>query len=292
VDHVVKCQIYHDQRIKVDAIVDGFTITGGRAESPGEDSGGGLLIVSGNLAVSNCRFEDNTAKSAGGAIHCEPRGAFVLSSSVLARNSALLGGAISIETSPGPEITALLWNSVIADNAAVQGAAFYCQTEVTDATFEQAPISIANCTIAENTADTGGRPPLSVAMYNLDCVVQVHNTILWNDQIPEINTVDPLILSIEFSDVQGGVDGIGESNIDQDPAFVDSIAEDFQLQSGSPCIDAASIDLAPPLDMDGNQRIDDPTAPNTGQGPPWADIGAHEHLPRQPPIVVTWKISP
>lgn len=59
----------------------------------------------------------------------------------------------------------------------------------------------------------------------------------------------------------------------------DAAAGDFHLLPGSPCIDAADGTAAPALDMDGSPRVDDPDSPNSGVGPPWADIGAFEHLP-------------
>jgi len=52
------------------------------------------------------------------------------------------------------------------------------------------------------------------------------------------------------------------------------------LQPGSPCIDAADGTVAPEFDFLGNARVDDPGSPNTGLGPPWADIGAFEYQPQ------------
>jgi hypothetical protein len=54
---------------------------------------------------------------------------------------------------------------------------------------------------------------------------------------------------------------------------------DPRLQPGSPCIDAADGPVAPEFDLDGNARVDDPATDNTGLGPPWADMGAHEYQP-------------
>jgi hypothetical protein len=69
-------------------------------------------------------------------------------------------------------------------------------------------------------------------------------------------------------------------SISADPLFADAANGDFRLTAGSPCIDAADGDAAPPRDYDGFPRIDDPaTNPNTGAGTPdYADIGAHEFL--------------
>jgi hypothetical protein len=39
-----------------------------------------------------------------------------------------------------------------------------------------------------------------------------------------------------------------------DPLFVDPSAGDFRLQTGSPAIDAASVEEAPAADFDGSPR--------------------------------------
>jgi hypothetical protein len=52
---------------------------------------------------------------------------------------------------------------------------------------------------------------------------------------------------------------------------------DLHLGAGSPCIDAADASSGPKRDAGGGYRYDDPAAPNTGNGPPWADMGALEH---------------
>ena len=71
-----------------------------------------------------------------------------------------------------------------------------------------------------------------------------------------------------------GVNG----NISADPKFVDTANGDFHLQVGSPAIDAGTSDGAPLLDLEGRQRFDDPSTPNTGGGTmPYYDMGALEY---------------
>ncbi|MDY0004444.1 MAG: DUF4215 domain-containing protein [Polyangia bacterium] len=50
---------------------------------------------------------------------------------------------------------------------------------------------------------------------------------------------------------------------------------DLRLSPASPCIDAGDGASAPPLDIEGQPRIDGP-GPNVGLGPPWVDMGAYE----------------
>jgi hypothetical protein len=71
--------------------------------------------------------------------------------------------------------------------------------------------------------------------------------------------------SVTYSLVQGGYAGSG--NIDSDPLFVDPDENDYQLQEGSPAIDAGTTgDNIPTDDLLGNPRDDNP------------DMGAYEWL--------------
>ena len=122
-------------------------------------------------------------------------------------------------------------------------------------------------------------------MYGGYLLADVRNCIFWGD-VP--NEVVGSGANAEYSNVQGGFTGTG--NIDADPLFVDpdgadniagNLDDDFRLQAGSPCIDAADGDAASAFDLDGNARADDPaTVPNTGAGTPdFADMGAYEYQP-------------
>jgi parallel beta-helix repeat protein len=87
-------------------------------------------------------------------------------------------------------------------------------------------------------------------------------------------------VTVMYSDVQGGADGIsvsgtqstvtwGAGNVDADPLLADPENLDFRLLSGSPAIDTADSGFAPPDDLDGNPRP-------AGPAP---DIGAYEFIP-------------
>jgi len=64
-----------------------------------------------------------------------------------------------------------------------------------------------------------------------------------------------------------------------DPLFADRAAGDFHLLAGSPAIDSGTSAPGdyPATDLEGGSRVNDDSAPNTGQGPTaWYDMGAFE----------------
>jgi len=67
--------------------------------------------------------------------------------------------------------------------------------------------------------------------------------------------------------------------IGADPMFANPSLGDFHLLPGSPAIDSANSGANghPPLDLEGNPRVDDPAVSNSGIGPrPFDDRGAYE----------------
>jgi hypothetical protein len=139
---------------------------------------------------------------------------------------------------------------------------------------------IANCTITGNTA-----PSASAAVYlMLEPMVSIKNSILWGNSPREILIAsgEPSHLTVSYSNVSGGYTGTG--NINANPLFADVAAHNFDLSSGSPCIDAADNTAVPAgvtLDILGRPRfVNDPAKPDTGAGsPPIVDMGAYEYQP-------------
>jgi len=152
-------------------------------------------------------------------------------------------------------------NNVFARNAAVLGAGVLLSGGSSTAT---------GCTFHGNAATAAGG-----AVYVWTGSFELDSSILWDNPPYELGWIDletPPVVA--YSDVMGSFPG--EGNIDADPLFADAVGDDFHLQAGSPCIDAANGETAPETDKDGNARVDDPDSPNTGLGPPWADMGAFE----------------
>lgn len=131
---------------------------------------------------------------------------------------------------------------------------------------------IANNTIANN--DASGYMHTA---YGIECNVNsnpiIINTIIWgNDYAFDISgNSSP---TISYSLIQGDsllssiIDG-GNNILNQDPLFLDEANENYQLQTGSPCINAGNngIENLPETDILGNPRISGSSV----------DMGAYEY---------------
>jgi fibronectin type 3 domain-containing protein len=96
------------------------------------------------------------------------------------------------------------------------------------------PVFVNN-TIADNSGAGIVSDPANPAL-------AVRNTILWNNAGGSLTGA----FAVTYSDVQGGVTGTG--NLDLDPLFVDPAGGDYHLDLLSPCIDAG--DPNDPYDAD------------------------------------------
>jgi predicted outer membrane repeat protein len=258
-------------------------------DNTAEQGGGGMKVEGAPVQITGCAFEHNQANS-GGAIKFtgDLDGSGIEHCSFIA-NEALSGGALSVV-----EHMLSIWWAVFEDNSALgPGGAImlgnHGDADIHSAVFRgnqavgaggairvtgtDSCLDICNSTFASNSTELLSGGALSSGS---DLGGTVLNTVLWGNEPDEIevSSGDP---SITYCDVEGGYSGAG--NIDADPLFVDLDGGDLHLQAGSPCIDAADGPSAPGSDLDGNPLMDAPDTPNTGIGPPWADIGAFEYQP-------------
>jgi len=259
-------QVYHVVFSDGDGVIDGFTVTGGRADSEepeGADMGGGIFLATGQALVANCTIVGNSATYGGGGVAVGY--GWGSSEAVSERHPTITGctfadnaGKALYSSSATPIITRCLFH----DNA--DGA-----IQVDDSL-----MTITSCTFDHN----GDQPGNAIEAYGAATYLgPVTNVVAWSDLGQPILDEAHEFLEVSLSDVRGGFPGDG--NIDEDPQFVDATGGDYRLGAGSPCIDAASGEVAPEFDLDGYPRVDDPDAPNTGIGPPWADMGAYELQP-------------
>ena len=144
-------------------------------------------------------------------------------------------------------------------------------------------VQVINCTLDQNLVgvdqhDNGATLTVqnsiianSIQGSSLDFSVNFSNCDLWSSYGASANP--------------SGVIG-SNGNVSADPKFVNEAQQDYRLNYGSPCIDAASGALAPPSDFAGDPRYNDPrTSPKTGLPDAlgnYPDMGAFEFVETAP----------
>ena len=142
----------------------------------------------------------------------------VLTGFTIRNGSTSYGAGIYIRES-SPTLENLI---ITANHATHRGGGVYCT--------QNSNPTLSHVTIAGNTADDDYSGIHAFDESNPTVV----NSILWGNNPPDIS--DRVLIS--FSDVQGGFEG--EGNSDVDPLFGDADRGDFNLTENSPCIDAGS----------------------------------------------------
>lgn len=143
---------------------------------------------------------------------------------------------------------------------------------------------MSNCTFVNNTS-----PGTSIPVYIRGSKFHMYNCILYDNNMPNFwvtyTETHNSELYINHSLIEGGEESItvttGASleydtatNIDADPVFTGVGENPYQIDYGSPCIDAGTLDLPsflkiPELDLAGNPRVVGPAI----------DMGAYEWNP-------------
>jgi predicted outer membrane repeat protein len=276
------------------AILDGFTVTAGKAD--GSDShphGGGMYIYTSTLTLQNLTFSGNSA-SGGGGMYTE-NGNLTLTNVTFSNNSADYGSGGGIFNKGG---TLTATNVTFIDNYALfGGGGIY--------SYRSARIVLANGVFIRNSSYSGGgisntdRSDItlmnvtfsgnSARWYGSGMYIyfwsraSLTHVILWDNTAPtgsEIYSSETFSPTIAYSDIQGcGGSGSGwksecgadeGGNIDADPLFVNAAAGDLHLQPNSPAIDAGKEEMLPSTlttDRDGRPRISRITV----------DMGAYEY---------------
>ncbi len=290
--------------------------------------GGGVFNYDGSPTVTNCTFSGNSASS-GGGMHNRCASPTLTNCTFSGNNSAGFGGkggGMRNNVYSRPTLT----NCTFSGNSAPYGGGMHNNYDSTptliNCTFSgnsavyngggmgnttSSSPTLTNCTFSGNSAGSSGGGMAN----NSNSTAIVTNCILWGDSAPtgaEIILMTypgifpfsyPSTLTISYSDVQGGAEGVyletgctlnwGTGNIAADPLFADA---DLRLSAGSPCINAGSNAALPPdtadldgdgdttepipLDLDGNARIFNGVV----------DMGAYESE-GQGPSVITVEID-
>ncbi len=204
------------------AVLDGFTITGGKAQGDLWDGyGGGMLNIGGSPTVSNVTFSGNSAWVDGGGMVNALTSNPTLTNVTFSGNSAASGGGM-ISGQSNPTLTNVTFSG---NSASLTGGAMYNNASNPN---------IVNSILWGNTAPSG----------------------------PQIMNVSGSSPAVTYSDIQGGYAGTGNINSDpkfmRNPNPGMSDYGDLRLQPGSPAIDAGSNAAVPSgvtTDRDGSPRI-------------------------------------
>ncbi len=251
--------------------IDGFTIINGTGTYDNSYLGyfgGGIYDNNASPTVSNCIFTKNSA--IGGGIANRWGSSPTVSNCVFYANSGCGGGMANFWNS-SPTVNNCIFYSNSAPNGGTGAMTNFkwCSPTVTNCIFysnsapngagmynEESTPTVTNCTFFGNSAEYGG------AMRNdSGSIPNLTNCILWGDSSSSYGGGEECdyygaSAVITYCDVQGGRDGTG--NINADPLFFNPSANNYHLQTGSPCIDTGSNIAVPSwltTDIEGNPRI-------------------------------------
>ena len=275
--------IYNNGGIISNCLVVGNTVTAsfGTSTIPAYYSaysrGGGIYnndgiitncTISGNSTSSSTASNSGYLYSLGGGICCANTTTSIVSDCVVKNNQILGSGSSSNNRRGGGIYEGNVSRCIIRENSARDGGGLYgsmvsnCLIVNNTALFSGgghyaiANNSIINSTFVENTAtmQEGG------GIYT-NSSITVSNCIFWKNNAP---TGEQIVGGIViYSAVQGGYSGMGNISIAENneiggAMFVNPTENNFQLQEGSPCIDAGSnamLSNTDTLDLAGNPRI-------------------------------------
>jgi hypothetical protein len=216
--------------------------TGNRA-----GAGGGISLLGSYGSVENCTMQSNVAdygsNYGGGGLYSSIGRPKVVNCTIQNNTTEGIatGGGIGTLNS-WAEFT----NCLIAGNSSLDGGAIR---------HTKGEIKVTNCTLIDNTATFNGGTYYSMAT---NSAAQFSNCILWNNTSVGSAIVSDggAVLNIAFSNVPGGFPGVG--NIDVNPMFNNIESGSYDLQPGSPCVDAGDLEALPDdvtTDLAGNSRV-------------------------------------
>ena len=234
--------IPNDPEVPSSAILDGFVLTGGRADGSGAHiHGAGIYLWNCSPTIRNCTLEYNYSVSSGGALYSISKPRFNNCTFRYNRSNTGTGGAIhtfrdrvqnsNFYNNKGPSGGAIS----ISNNATLLNSTFWNNHAFSGQGGSISVISgtpiIANCTFSANeSAQCGG------AIYgSLNSFSRLYNCIIWNNKslFDEIcGTID----SVKNCIVEGGYED-GIYIFEFYPEFVDSGAFDFRIEPCSEAID-------------------------------------------------------
>ncbi len=258
------------------AILDGFIVTGGKADggftSPcGLNCGGGINLVTSAPQLRNLTISGNFANFFGGAITAIGSTLILEDSLVQANRSGDSGGAIHLRTSGGH-----LMDVLISGNSTRNRGGGLYNLQIS------APLTLTNVTFSGNRATFSGG-----AVHHVQSTMLVENTIIWGNganSAAEVNNGTGGVVTYAHSLIKDafpngvwnatlGLDGGNNRGSDPrfitgiDPSTAPTLHGDLRLQAFSPAADGG--------DQGRNSSATDVAGFVRRQGAT-IDIGAHE----------------
>jgi len=279
------------------AVLDGFTVTGGNANSgaSNQDRGGGILCVGGaSPTVRNCLFTANRCSFGGGAGYINSSSPTFIRCVFDGNNGASFGGAFDMASGVG----ATFESCVFRNNTAARAGAI----EI----FGSSPVKVWNCLFHNNTSTgTGGGGAIFVSSSTpqiRNCTI-VNNSATANAAGGILGSGGTVINCVVFGNTgSGGSSGAaaqlspagmnvtytltstgftGTGNVTGTPIFSTCGPLSFRLATDSPGIDAGSNSGVPAsvtTDIAGAPRFGDAAlVMDSGVGSGFiVDMGAFE----------------
>jgi len=240
--------------------------------SPNYRGGAIYCSNSSDLLISNSIVRNNSSLSAGAGLYIDESDIIIISTKIYGNEASGAGGGIfMLNSDPTLEHVEIYNNNSYNDgggincyssNPDLNYVAIYGNTTQWNggglSAYNNSTINMTNVTFSENFSPQDG---CGIAvLYNSS--VYLLNSIIWDNYPYEIYISNSAYLSVDYSNIHGGVSGITSfgtfdwlegGNINVDPLFVDPNAGDFSLQGDSPCIDAGDPDPVY-IDPDGTRN--------------------------------------
>ncbi len=220
--------------------------------------GGGMCNESEGLLMIDSTFRENVAGRDGGGLYHIGMQSALVNFTFSGNRADRYGGGIYSDPlffNPPRMVNGLLHGNY----ATVGGGAI---------TFDWCSAWLTNTTLSGNRAGQIGGGIIITGSSWSNMTFTLANTILWGNDAPTgpqyHNAHSRAVLVATYSDIQGGLAGTGNLNVD--PQFVAPVAAtaaptttgNYRLRPGSPVIDQGDNAAVPPevtTDLDGNPRI-------------------------------------
>lgn len=254
-----------------DAVLNGFTISGGNASVSGnisvngnsitKTSGGGIFTFSSLLNIQGVHLTGNNTTGEGGALYIEGNVSPVLTNVIITGNNALIGGGICNKSSTSFFLT----NVTIGANNASAGGAIYLTEAGTS-------LKIRNSIIKGNKQ---GNNPVTIGNHTDQATIDFHYSLVDSyanysgyaseENVGNIDATDKAIEDIFVYPLVAGLNTGGDYTLKAGSAAINKGSNTFYQAGQTPDLSSVNKDLA------GNTRVFDGTI----------DIGAYERQMKQ-----------